>query len=639
MDDSALEREQIRQRMLARAPNIEIGDPASPQPLGVQVPQGPPPAMSYQDMLKSLSLAPAGVNVTPTAPLQAPVVPGRVSAPGVSQWKEDGGLGKAVQGMLSGGGGIRDMLARLRAEQAKQAAPAGNVVRAPLAPLPGYEPAPAAPSRAPGPSPQQLIPGLRQPPAAAPAAPPGWRPPTPQPGAPYDIGKPTRGAPPWLAEQSAAEQAMRGPGAAVTGVPAQPPSAAAPGSSSILSGQRADYGKQLDANPAAQEKLMALMIAEEGNDPQARTALAETVFNRGISRNAGSIDAVMDPRYYQPMSDGSGNYEKALQRVRADPALRAQLQSEIQAVRGGSNVSNLATDNASGTVARNSATNQTHAWQAGNGESFFRKDVHPEVHGANAVNSTRDWYNNTIAAQADEKPAAPAAPQAPTGPPGWLADSSNAQRAMSVPPAAANAPAESALTPEALQAAGLKRLAENTPEQTSMVPKGVQPPTPGAPSQQPTSSQLTPNLAKAFIGAVKAEDDTPAPPPPAGAQPVLPSQVAPAAPGAPGGPAAPGGAPGAPTLPAGNAPQMMMQASQGNPIAMAGLAPPPVDVAPTSTPLTAGQVMPNPSALQPPIPWQTMQGWGWSAPDTGGWGGWTGGGFDGGLSGGFGGGE
>jgi hypothetical protein len=65
---------------------------------------------------------------------------------------------------------------------------------------------------------------------------------------------------------------------------------------------------------------------------------------------------------------------------------------------------------------------------------------------------------------------------------------------------------------------------------------------------------------------------------------------------------------------------------------MSGLAPAPVEQTPMSA-LMPGQTLPN--ALQPPIPYADMQGWGWNTGGAGGWGGWSGGGFDGGLSDGF----
>jgi len=101
---------------------------------------------------------------------------------------------------------------------------------------------------------------------------------------------------------------------------------------------------------------------------------------------------VMDPRYYQPMHDNSGAYAAHVARLQNDPSYRAQVFSEIDRVGGeGTNVSNLATDNASGDVAQRSMGNQTLAYTAPNKESFLRKDVRPDVHGAGVVPATAAW--------------------------------------------------------------------------------------------------------------------------------------------------------------------------------------------------------------------------------------------------------
>jgi GH24 family phage-related lysozyme (muramidase) len=150
-------------------------------------------------------------------------------------------------------------------------------------------------------------------------------------------------------------------------------------------------------------------------------------------------------------------------------------------------------------------------------------------------------------------------------------------------------------------------------------------------SNQPMPPQMTPQMAKALVGAVEAKDVAAVQAPSPGAQPVIaPTDVAPPAPGAPGGPPGASGASGAmPFLPQGNAP-MMLPGSQGNPIAMAGIAEPSGTL---MTPLQAQQQVPG--QLQPPIPQTQLQAWGWTPPDTeASWGGWSGGGFDGGLVGG-----
>jgi hypothetical protein len=164
---------------------------------------------------------------------------------------------------------------------------------------------------------------------------------------------------------------------------------------SDLRDQRKPYVAQLNANPAAKLKMAGLMSAEEGTgkaNSTARQALAETIFNRGVSRGYGNVGQVMDPRYYQPMHDKSGNYAAHVARLQSDPNYRAQVFSEIDRVGGeGTNVSNLATDNASGDVAQRSMGNQTLAYAAPNQESFFRKDVRPDVHGAGVVPATAAW--------------------------------------------------------------------------------------------------------------------------------------------------------------------------------------------------------------------------------------------------------
>ena len=151
------------------------------------------------------------------------------------------------------------------------------------------------------------------------------------------------------------------------------------------------------------------------------------------------------------------------------------------------------------------------------------------------------------------------------------------------------------------------------------------------PAQQQPGQQLPDSLKAAITNVFGGEQGGPmaaAPPPPADpmSMPVLPSQVAPAAPGAPGGPPPPGG-----LAPPGLAPQMMLDASQGSPIAMMGLSPiQPVQNVQMSTPLVDSMATQQPFASQglSPIPFAEMAGWGWGSPMSGGL-------FDGGGGGGF----
>lgn len=163
--------------------------------------------------------------------------------------------------------------------------------------------------------------------------------------------------------------------------------------------QRAPYMAQLNANPAQKLLTAATMRAESGPgaaNSAARMAIAESMFNRGASRGYDDFGRVLDPRYYEPMHSPRNNISGHIAALQRNPAELAALQAEIDKVGGeGTNVSNLATDNASGKVARNSMGNQTLTWQTPNGESYFRKDVRPDVHGPGNVASTQDWMRKT----------------------------------------------------------------------------------------------------------------------------------------------------------------------------------------------------------------------------------------------------
>lgn len=813
LDDEALSREQIRQRMLANAPPIALGDPAMQQQPGVAaLPSSMPQGTPFDDIMRQLgglNLAPGSLNVKDTPALQAPVVSPRVSAPGSSTWKNDNSLAQALGGILGGGkgGGIQEMLAKLRALQAQRAAPTGNVARG--ANLPPPTGTTQAPARPPGPPIEQLIPGL-QPPIDAKEYPPGSP-----------------------AAKAYMQEHAEGPGVNVTGKP--PPSAPVPagqGYSQTLADQRAPLAAELDANPAQRDKLAAIMLSEEGGDSASRIRVVEAGANRTNALGLKGADAtLLDPKYYQPMHDGSGNYEKALQRVQSDPKLKAQLYAEQdEALKKGSDLSKMSTDFASGDTAKAASQHATNTVTSANGEQFYRKDINDPIHG-NIPPKVQDWYKNTQAARATESaqpspaPETPTQQKAPGEPPGWLKDAvSNDAAEKGVPPGnlgstdpkasqlvgpqasdpagyqaatkqGASTLASAGPTPgappfeptgnkmpsQALQDYGQTRLAQQpglsatgmpghmgeahaalnlTPQEQALYqrhldnlngtggvdnpPTASDPnpsrsslrqisvqdgdkvyniptvydgkvvpdqeaiarakaegidkfpsygshdeaearyqqmhqfmdkdtgdyfdaksntPTPGQPainspipqapgvnaqgfdrpglqgalwqatqSNQPVP-QMTPQLAKAIVGAVDAKDIAATAPGAAGPPPVMAAtDVAPPAPGTPGGPVTSQG--GAMTLPPGNAPLMMQQASQGNQIAMAGLSPvPPVQPGvPLSTTAAPQQVMPN--ALQPPIPYQDMAGWGWSSPsvDTGSWGGWSGGGFDGGFS-------
>lgn len=164
----------------------------------------------------------------------------------------------------------------------------------------------------------------------------------------------------------------------------------------VLQQQRAPMADQLSNNPALMTKLATLAIAEEGHDSNARVAMAESVLNRGVSQGTPDLNKMIDPNYYAPFKDG--NFARAQREIAANPGLLQSAIADVNTALNGSNYSNLATDNASGDVKANSATNSTLAYLGQNGEGFFRKDINPDYHGAQHVQNTVDWYNKTNAA-------------------------------------------------------------------------------------------------------------------------------------------------------------------------------------------------------------------------------------------------
>jgi hypothetical protein len=162
-----------------------------------------------------------------------------------------------------------------------------------------------------------------------------------------------------------------------------------------LSGQRKQFMDQIEKNPQLKQTAMAMMMAEEGGDSKARKSLLETVLNRSSAHGYTDLDKQgFNRKYYEPFMNGSFN--KQLAQVMNNPELRAKLEKEIQEVGGGSNHSNLATQNASGAVARNARETQSVASVGDNKEHFTRKDreEYAGLHGSKYTAEEKAWYNN-----------------------------------------------------------------------------------------------------------------------------------------------------------------------------------------------------------------------------------------------------
>jgi hypothetical protein len=209
------------------------------------------------------------------------------------------------------------------------------------------------------------------------------------------------------------------PGTRTLASTAQP--AATEGGHATLAEQRAEYKAMADSNPALRDKMAAIMMTESST-PAGRQGVAEAMMNRVKSTGRPFTDA-MDPAYHDQMHDGSGRYEAALKKIQSDPQLRAELHGLQDKAFGGSNITNLATDYASGGVAANSSRNSTKTFASPDGQQFFRKDTNPGEHGAANVRNIQDWHKKTDAAiKSQPAPAASAQASAANPTPGPAAE-------------------------------------------------------------------------------------------------------------------------------------------------------------------------------------------------------------------------
>lgn len=107
-----------------------------------------------------------------------------------------------------------------------------------------------------------------------------------------------------------------------------------------LASTRARYQKELE-DPSTRRHLLALTHAEVGGQgPEAHQAFLETVFNRASARNKSLTDTIYDRNYFPSVTFQRANG--------VDPGTRYD--SALKSVLDGSNISNYATGNASGSV-------------------------------------------------------------------------------------------------------------------------------------------------------------------------------------------------------------------------------------------------------------------------------------------------
>ena len=103
-------------------------------------------------------------------------------------------------------------------------------------------------------------------------------------------------------------------------------------------------------NPETRQLFYQMMHAEVGSQgKESQVAFAETVFNRAHATNRSLKSILSDRGYYQPYRDGG--FARAGNALAANPTLSGRYASVLGEVAGGSNTTQGATHNASGSVA------------------------------------------------------------------------------------------------------------------------------------------------------------------------------------------------------------------------------------------------------------------------------------------------
>lgn len=110
---------------------------------------------------------------------------------------------------------------------------------------------------------------------------------------------------------------------------------------------RASFAQELQ-DLAVQERFYTLMKAEVGGQgPDAQLAFTETVFNRALAQGTSITNIISNQKYYEPYQNGA--FQRAANNLTSVD--RQNFASTISKVQNGSNITNGATHNASGSVA------------------------------------------------------------------------------------------------------------------------------------------------------------------------------------------------------------------------------------------------------------------------------------------------
>ncbi|UPT97254.1 hypothetical protein J4G48_0003465 [Bradyrhizobium barranii subsp. apii] len=145
---------------------------------------------------------------------------------------------------------------------------------------------------------------------------------------------------------------------------------------------------ELDAKPWLKEKVLRIAANEQGNNPAGTQGVLETLINRSVNRGTSIEKEARWHRsergYYAEGSIGRGALE--------NPRHRAVLEHSLERALAGSNITNYATDNASGNLARREESsgafvphvtiNGEHFSHPGRAEPALRDRWQRQVYGA-----------------------------------------------------------------------------------------------------------------------------------------------------------------------------------------------------------------------------------------------------------------
>jgi len=108
-----------------------------------------------------------------------------------------------------------------------------------------------------------------------------------------------------------------------------------------LAAQRAELMAELDTNLALRDKVAAVIATEMGGGGPGSQAVLESMVNRALMRGYTSLDQAIDDGFYGPINRGEVD---AYLSTGVSAVDRAVADNAIAAVRGGSNICNLCTD-------------------------------------------------------------------------------------------------------------------------------------------------------------------------------------------------------------------------------------------------------------------------------------------------------